>query len=165
MSSIYEILKSRLEYNPKTGLFKYRHDFNLMKQGDIAGRPNTNGHVQISINNRRYMAHNLAWLFMTGELPSGFIIDHKDRNYSNNKWDNLRKSDVVLNQGNSKIRIDNASGTKGVHWCKSKCRWVAQISINGKRKHLGYFADIESAKEVYGNAAKLHFGEFANVSK
>jgi hypothetical protein len=165
MSSIYEILKSRLEYEPETGLFKYRHNFNVMKKGDIAGRQNTNGHVQISINNRRYMAHNLAWLYMTGEYPANFIIDHEDRNYSNNKWSNLRKADNSLNQGNSEIRNDNTSGIKGVHWCKTKRRWIAQISKNGKRLHLGYFASIEEANKAYKEAANLYFGKFANVSK
>ena len=165
MSSILETLKSRLEYEPETGLFKYRHDFNIMKKGDIAGRQNTNGHVQISINNRRYMAHNLAWLYMTGEYPKDFIIDHEDRNYSNNKWSNLRKANNSLNQGNSEIRTDNTSGMKGVHWCKTKRHWVAQISKNGKRSHLGYFASIEEANKAYKEAANLHFGKFANVSK
>lgn len=165
MSSILEILKSRLEYEPETGLFKYRHDFNVMKKGDIAGRPNTNGHIQISINNRRYMAHNLAWLYMTGKYPTDFIIDHEDRDYSNNKWVNLRKASNSENMGNSKLSALNTSGLKGVHWCKTKRLWVAQISENNKRRHLGYFDEKEKAFEAYKAAAIEHFGEFANVQK
>jgi hypothetical protein len=161
---LLEILRDRLLYEPETGLFKYRYNYNVMKKGDIAGRINTNGHVQISINNKSYMAHNLAWLYMTGEYPISYIIDHIDRSYSNNTWSNLRKATNSLNQGNSKIRIDNKSGVKGVYYSKIKHCFIAQITINSKRTWLGYFNTIDEAKEAYEKAANKHFKEFANVN-
>ena len=34
---------------------------------------------------------------------------------------------------------------RGVHWCKRERKWVAQCSINGKKRHLGYFGSVEAA--------------------
>jgi len=163
MFKLLNVLKNRLDYNPETGLFRYRHDLNIMKKGDVAGTANTNGHIQISINNKLYLAHNLAWFYMTEVYPFDFIVDHIDRVYDNNKWNNLRKANVSQNQGNSSIRIDNKSGAKGVYWNEKKKRWIAQITINNKRTHLGTFVSKESAKQAYKEAANLHFGKFANV--
>jgi len=165
MYKLLEILKSRLNYDMKSGVFTYKHDYNVMKKGEIAGRFNTNGHIQISINNKRYMAHNLAWLYVTGEYPETFIIDHIDRNYSNNSFGNLRKANLSLNQGNSEIRKDNTSKIKGVSWSKNKKCWVAQICKNSKKIHIGYFSSKEDAKKAYEKAAIFYFGNFANVSK
>lgn len=38
---------------------------------------------------------------------------------------------------------------RGVCWYKRTRRWVAQTKINGKRVHLGYFDDEESAAQAY----------------
>lgn len=40
----------------------------------------------------------------------------------------------------------------GVHYSKSKNRYVAQISVNGKRKHIGYYSDAASASRAYVEA-------------
>lgn len=156
-----EILKNRLSYDKETGLFTYIVNVSNCKTGDIAGRPNTNGHIQISINNRRYMAHNLAWLYMTGEYPTEFIVDHIDRNYANNKWENLRKASLSENSGNTKLSITNTSGVKGVYWNKTKEKWIAQIGIYNRRVHIGNFYTKEEAEKAYKAEANKHFGEFS----
>lgn len=156
-------LKSRLVYEPETGLFKYKHDHNRMKAGDIAGRPNTNGHIQISIDGVRYMAHTLAWFYMTGFYPD-FIVDHKDRVYDNNRWTNLRKATHSENAANSRTPCNNTSGMRGVHFDLRKNKWIAQISFQGKKKHLGTFNFPEDAQNAYNKAALAYFGEYACVS-
>lgn len=156
-------IKSRFNYDPETGIFIYKHNHNRMKKGDTAGRANTNGHIQISVDGKRYMAHNLAWLYMTGQYPDGFIVDHKDRNYSNNKWENLRKASLSQNSANTKLAKSNKSGLKGVSWNKNKRKWIAQIGYQGKKKWIGAFDSKEDAKEAYDKIAKDLFGEFANV--
>ena len=42
----------------------------------------------------------------------------------------------------------NTSGVTGVTWDKSIGKWLAQIRLDGKTKHLGYFDDLEEAAEV-----------------
>ncbi len=155
-------LKNRFEYDPITGLFVYKIAVAQMRPGDIAGATNTNGHRQIMINNEYYLAHNLAWLYMLGvNPPIDFIIDHKDGNYDNNIWENLRPATLNQNQGNAKLRCDNSSGSKGVHYDDRKRRYIAQITIKNKRKHIGTFKHFQDAENAYRKAAIEYFGEFA----
>ena len=39
-------------------------------------------------------------------------------------------------------------------WNKNNSKWRAQISHNGKMKHLGYFADVMEAAQTYAGAAR-----------
>jgi hypothetical protein len=48
-----------------------------------------------------------------------------------------------------------------VCWKKRVSKWLASISINGKRKHLGYFKDIDDAIEARKNA-NIEYGYHAN---
>lgn len=154
-----EYLKNRLSYDPITGLFNYLMPIANMQVGELAGTPNTNGHIQIMINGEFYLAHTLAWFYMTGEWPVGYI-DHKDLNKGNNAWVNLRKATLSQNQGNVGLRLDNISGYKGVHYDKRKDKFIAQITIDGKRTYLGARKLAKEAYELYCIAAKEHFGEF-----
>lgn len=158
-----EKLKQRLHYNLETGVFIWIINIMFVKIGDIAGSINTNGHRQIMIDEKNYLAHNLAWLYVNGIwTPEGYIIDHKDRNYDNNAWDNLRPATLSQNQGNTKRSITNKTGYRGVSFHKKRQHYVAQISINNKKIWLGAYNTPEKAYAVYLKAAKEHFGEYYN---
>lgn len=45
---------------------------------------------------------------------------------------------------------------KGVNYHKAEKRWVARISVQGKRIHLGYFSTPELAHEAYLAAQAIH---------
>mmetsp|Transcript_25304 Transcript_25304/g.45119 ORF Transcript_25304/g.45119 Transcript_25304/m.45119 type:complete len:451 (-) Transcript_25304:137-1489(-) len=42
-----------------------------------------------------------------------------------------------------------SSQFKGVHWDKTKAKWVGYIHVHGKKHHLGYFAQEEDAARAY----------------
>lgn len=127
-------LKELLHYDPDTGLLT------RIKQNSIAGGREPNGYIRISVQGRRYLAHRLAWLYMTGEWPKEFI-DHDDRIRDNNKWDNLFEATNQENQRNQSLRRDNTSGVTGVVFHKDRGKWSARIRITGKYLTLGYFID------------------------
>ena len=56
-----------------------------MKAGEIG----SDGYLHIEIDGQDCLAHNLAWLYMTGEWPPG-EIEHIDGDKLNNAWANLR---------------------------------------------------------------------------
>ncbi len=87
-------------------------------------------------------------------------IDHIDQDKLNNQRNNLRPASKSQNQANSKIKVDNTSGYKGVHWAKG--RWVARIQVGKQRINLGVFDTPENASLAYQIAADHYFGEFAN---
>lgn len=57
---------------------------------------------------------------------------------------------------------NNTSGYRGVTY-KQK-RWCARIGVGRSRRHLGYFADAESAARAYDTAAKQLFGAKAKLN-
>lgn len=155
-----EELKSNLHYDSETGIFTRkisRHP--KYKIGGIAGCLHNCGYLRISINKKSYLAHRLAWLYMTGEFPlSG--IDHINNDPLDNRFYNLREANKSENGQNRSKNKNNKSGFKGVCFDNNRGKWVAQIMANGKRKFLGYFETAELAAIKYEEfAIKLH-GKF-----
>jgi hypothetical protein len=156
-------VKEVLDYNPATGVFTWKKPVaKRVKVGDKAGTLRKDGYIGLTIAGKRFLAHRIAYLFMKGCFPDE-EIDHKDTNKANNQWDNLRPADDTQNQGNVNLRSDNKSGCRGVHWNKRLGKWVVSIHMNGARKHIGCFHNIDEATDAYRQYAKDYFGEFARI--
>lgn len=96
--------------------------------------------------------------------PHGITVDHIDRNGLNNRRENLRFATTNENGQNRRKGINNTSGYMGVSWHKGTGKWRAQISVNGRDKHLGYYEfPIEAAKARDKTARELH-GKFASLN-
>ncbi len=89
--------------------------------------------------------------------------DHEDRNKLNNQRNNLRPSTVSQNAANSNLALHNTSGYKGVSWRPDRNKWRAFITVEYKFIHLGHYNTRQEAEAAYLEAAKQHFGEFANA--
>ena len=147
-------LKELVHYNPDTGDFVWiKKSKKSTLIGSVAGTKHNQGYRSICINGKRLLAHRLAWLYVFGELPHGFI-DHINRDRSDNRLLNLRVVTRSENQQNHKIRKDNTSGVSGVYWAKKDKRWHARIWVNGKTINIGYFFTFEEAKEARLRAEK-----------
>lgn len=93
----------------------------------------------------------------------GKVIDHINGNTLDNRKVNLRVSSHTENIWNQKLRTSNTSGVKGVSWSRRREKWQAQIMVNRKAISLGFYTDIEDARNAYAKAsAELH-GEFGRV--
>ena len=167
-----EYLLKRLSYDPETGIFVWllyhdslRHDQYAGKQaGTVLNSKNHKiNYLQIKIDGRRYKAHRLAFLYMTGKLPTDGV-DHRDGNGLNNRWMNIRVANNMQNSWNRGLHINNKVGLKGVIFFKRNGRFRAQIVICGKKKHLGMFATANDAHKAYVIAAKNNFGEFSRAA-
>lgn len=147
--------REALHYDPETGVFTRLISKARGKSGRVAGSL-SNGYVRVPLDNKVYAAHRLAWLYMTGEWPVG-IIDHVDRNRSNNRWSNLREVTAAGNAQNASLRKDNTSGVKGVSWDKKNKKWMAQLRVNNRNKFLGHFPTVPEAAEARRRAEEaLH---------
>ncbi len=89
--------------------------------------------------------------------------EHKDRNGLNNQRSNLR---LATNQQNSinQVGCNKSSKYKGVYYNKEKRMFSAQIKINYKSTHIGYFKNEIEAAKAYDKRAKEIFGEYAYLN-
>lgn len=133
-----EYLKSILRYDPDTGEWTW-----LIRKKGIsnvhAGTRNSLGYKVIKINQKIYRGSRLAWLFMTGEWPSG-TIDHKDRDPTNDRWINLAdvsKSDQSRNRTLKKKKTSLPRWVTKTHESKNFSANVRDK--NGKIKYLGSY--------------------------
>ncbi|MCZ6898266.1 MAG: HNH endonuclease signature motif containing protein [Betaproteobacteria bacterium] len=124
-------LKSVLHYDSNTGVFTWLKWKKGCRKNCIAGYVDTRGYVKICINQSKpYKAHRLAWLYVYGEWPD--IVDHMNRNPSDNRLCNLRNVSHSGNQKNTKLRIDNSTGIPGVGWDKTRNKWMVRIHSKGQ---------------------------------
>lgn len=166
-------LKECLSYDHESGVFIWLerplHHFpsvrsfnaiNSRQKGEIAGtihksNPLSSPYLIISISNSRFRAHNLAWLYVNGYMPSG-ELDHIDGDTLNNRILNLRDVSRSENNKNRSIPSNNSSGVIGVNWDKRTSKWVAGIKIDGNRIFLGRFSDISDAAIARKEAEKKY---------
>jgi len=130
------------------------------KKGDLAGSVGRGGYLKTFIDGRSYLNHRLVFLYHKGYLPK--YLDHANGIVTDNRIENLRPCTRSQNRMNSRVRINNTSGVKGLSWHKAAGKWGAYIAINGRQTHLGLFWDKEVAAQVVRiERGRLH-GEFAN---
>lgn len=157
-----DILKEFLSYDPLTGNFTWnKSEAVFIKTGDLAGCLDNKGYIIITLFNKCYKAHRLAFLYMQGFLlDTDYDIDHIDRNPANNAWENLRVATRSENQSNRHSTKSN-TGIKGVHKLKYNGMYKASVELNG-RQVTRLFTDAEQASKWVAEARRVLHGEFAH---
>lgn len=156
------IVKSRLDYDPETGLLRWKAKKGSRRSGKIAGSDHSGGYRELSCNNYRMFAHQAIWAIMTGDWPD-FQIDHRNGVRSDNRWDNLRAARQTQNSANMMRRRNNKSGYKGVVE-NAKGKFLAYIHTKGKTQYLGTFPTAQKAHQAYCDAAQSEWGSYARAS-
>lgn len=110
------------------------------------GVPNHGGYGQLRDHGRIVLAHRLSYKLINGtDAPDQ--VDHECHNRICVNPEHLRAATSKQNAENkSGPRINNTSGILGVSWHKRVKRWHAQVQHNGKRIHVGYFANLDEAE-------------------
>ena len=177
-----EQLRAVLDYDPDTGLFRWKKGIDHWRAGLAAGtkgRTRETGtdyvfiglgttsrgiqkrpYIVLGVKKRVYRAHRLAWLYVYGEWPKG-QVDHINGDSTDNRIANLRIATNSQNSMNRGLRRDNTSGVKGVSWSKKMRKWLVHIAVDGRLMHIGLFDTIEEAKAARIEVAKRLHGEFA----
>ena len=159
----YEKLRECLRYDEATGIFTWLIDRgkrvkagNTIRATELRFGKNT--YLSVCIYPKRYLVHRLAWFYMTGEWPTS-LIDHENRNGTDNSWKNLREADHSKNAQNiAESHCDSATGILGVY--PRRGRFTSRIFVNGKDRCLGMFDTADMAQAAY-LAAKRELHPFA----
>ena len=98
------------------------------------------------------------------KAKEGEFVDHINGNKLDNRKINLRICTKAQNSQNRKMSKFNKSGFNGVSWCIKNKKWVAQISCENKKIHIGYYIELKDAARAYNQAAQKYHGEFAKLN-
>jgi hypothetical protein len=143
-----------VKYYPQTGIIKLRnYSYNDKRWTIRKGRYSRN-YLRIWLKDREYMVHRVIYKMYNPEWDIEDIskenkIDHMNNNTKDNRIVNLRNVTSQENQFNRK-------NTKGYSWNKREKKWKAQIQVNRKDIHLGYFVKEEDARNAYLAAKEIH---------
>src|SRR5690348_2250377 len=111
-----EELQAAFAYNPETGIFT------RLTTGRIANCARGDNYDTISFAGENRLAHRMAWLYMTGNLPKA-DIDHIDRDGHNNSWGNLREATRSQNLMNKSRGRKNKALSKNIVWVERLNRY------------------------------------------
>lgn len=129
------------------------------KIGDCAGTfDKRSGYWKTSLNGQSFLVHRIIWEIFNGEIDNDLIIDHIDRDRSNNKIENLRVVTTAVNSRNSFMYSTNTSGFNGVIYSQPKSRppnYTAHWREDGKLKTKS-FSVAKYGEEGAFNLAKEH---------
>lgn len=151
-------LKERFNYDPETGIFTSKKTGKRV--GYKGSTSSDRGYLRTKVNNKNYLMHRLAWLYMYGEDPN--IIDHINGIKTDNRISNLRNANSQINNQNLKnAKSHNISGYLGVNVRKNG-KFGARIQTQKGEIWLGTFDCPKKAHEVYLKAkAEFHEGYVA----
>jgi hypothetical protein len=102
---------------------------------------NTFGYLMVGLSNgkgRLFTVHSLmAMTFLNHKPNRKTVVDHINNDRTDNRLENLQ---IVTARYNSSKDRKGTSKYTGVSYYRNGKKWRAQIRINGKLKHIGFFS-------------------------
>lgn len=149
--------KNLVKYDHKTGICTWLHredkGFNTRFADTVAGTLTLRGYIRIKSSALAVIAaHRLAWYLYYDTDPGIYIIDHIDRNKTNNQIKNLRLADSNINANNSNKEV------KGYY--KDHNKYRASITIFSNRINLGSYDTKQEALDAYETAVSQYRLEY-----
>jgi hypothetical protein len=123
------------------------------KAGDEAGTRYANGYIVAMYKGIRYPVHRAVWEMHNGPIPTGLVVDHINRDRSDNRIENLRLVTQQQNVWNSKGY--NAIGVKHVEVRGNRYR------VRVLNRRYGSYESLELADLVAQEVRHKLQGEYA----
>ena len=109
---------------------------------------NTDGYEQVGLKGKSCLVHVLVAKAFIPNPNNRPQVDHIDQNKTNNNVTNLR---WLTNQQNGFNK-----NAKGYCFYKPTGKYLAQIQLDGKKMHLGYFLAEQQARDAYLAAKRIY---------
>lgn len=147
-----EVWKQITDY-PNYSISSFGNVKNMTTGKILKNNINTYGYLRVGLYKndkaKTFLITRLVGEHFLNNFDPLLDIDHIDRNKQNNNINNLRSVSRSDNLRNRNKFGGCTSKYKGVYFYKQKCKWVAQVINNGKRKYLGCFDNEEEASKKY----------------
>lgn len=108
--------------------------------GLSAGTKRNDGYVIVKINGERFYRHRIIWTMFNGSIPRGKVIDHINGIAGDDRIENLRLADTIINAKNQKKNSKNSSGFNGVNLYRNG-KW----RVSSGNTHIGYYDSLDEA--------------------
>ena len=150
VKSLLDIIKEmeeKYDIDTETGIVTRK------RTGKIMGGKDKNGYITFRFNYVLYRVHRIILTKYLGREIKEYC-DHINHNKSDNRISNLRELNHQENLQHQQLSPRNTSGYKGVNWYKHRKKWRAEITLNKKTLHLGYFDTKEDAYDAWKKKAQ-----------
>ena len=121
-----------------------------------AGTKSFGNYRQVTIKGKRFFEHRLVWILLNGEISDNLVIDHIDRNPSNNKIENLRAISQACNV------LNRSTCTHVQKWAEGK--WYARFRRSGKTHSKFFPTKTEAENWVISQKEQLIKSESSSKS-
>jgi hypothetical protein len=152
-----EELREYLDYEPETGVLRWRKPVGRVKAGAIVTRTDRDGYLMLRVRGISLRAHRVAFAMHHGNWPTP-CCDHINGDPADNRAANLRESTRSSNQHNRRVSRNNTSGFKGV--TRDRNLWKVQVGLQGTT-HSKCFRRLEDAAAYAKQLREQLHGEFA----
>ncbi len=128
-----EVLRQLLAYDPETGILMWQVGRRGKARvgspaGSLAGG---RGYLRVRIGSHCFKAHRVVWYLHHGVDPGPLLVDHVNRDRSDNRICNLRLVDAKGNRANS---LDNSRAVQVTYPDGSSCQLP---SVKAAARFLG----------------------------
>ena len=159
----YNFFKEYFEYDPMSPSCLSWIESKRPKhiKSKFAGTLHSKGYWKVGVQRKCYSCSRIVICLLTkSDIPDNLVVDHIDRNRSNNNENNLRLVTHHVNSLNKGRRKDNKTGVVGVRWCVTLNVWYCTWTENLKRFSKSFnpvklypHLDFNKAKELTFNDA------------
>jgi hypothetical protein len=151
-------LHKAVSYDPDTGEFSCLAPTGPRSVvGERIDALDDKGYRRVRLFGKKFFAHRLAWLYVTGNWPVD-QIDHINLDKGDNRFSNLREANAYQNGYNSSAK--NAQGLpKGVVPLPNG-KFYAHCRHEGKDHYLGTHDSVPAAKQARDSFAREFHGDF-----
>jgi hypothetical protein len=133
-----------LRYDPDLGQFFWTgfDNHGSRPTGSRAGHVSPNGYRILTVRQCKLPEHRAAFMFMGLKIPE--VVDHRNRDRSDNRWSNLRASNHTFNNLN---KINSVCVIKNKHTGRWTMKFTA--SLDSEEEAIRAWHGI--AKQYYGD--------------
>lgn len=135
----YQDLIDNFTYNSNTG------ELIRTTRKNSNGSLDKFGYLIIKFNGKQYKAHRLIWLYCNKELPNN-VIDHINGIKNDNRIDNLREVDFLVNAQNHNKKPNEITGYVGIYKDETTKRLKSKFTTQFNNKTFR-FATLEDCVE------------------